>query len=200
MVRNPSRRLAVFTIIALLAVVTATHVCADYTVFSDSFDDGNWTANPRWEYAEPGPVTVSDERSTSAPYSLKVASTNELGAIRAFSGLCFAHQNYTCTFNLYVESMGDEAIPWCLQSTTGSLAVIIFILPGGTVQLFVIDSLEGWSGVSANVPYPLTYGEWALISPGVRRPHDRPVPGRPHRAGCQRDTGIRARPGQDLHR
>ena len=143
-----------------LVVTCCTVARADYGVFSDNFDDGDWTSNPRWEYAQPGPVTVSDERSTSGSYSLKIASINELGAIRTFSGLSSASQSYTCMFDLYIDSMGDEAIPWCLQSAGGSLAAIIFILPGGTVQLFVMDSLEGWSGVSADVPYPLTYGEW----------------------------------------
>lgn len=160
MARAMSRVGRIATAVTVLLAVNCSCVYAQYTVFLDSFDDGNWTTNPRWEYAKSGPVTVSSERSTSGPYSLKVASNNEVGAIRAFSGLSSTSQDYTCTFNLYVESLGDEAIPWCLQSTGGSTVAIIFIFPGGTVQLFVVDALDKWSGKTANVPYPLTYGEW----------------------------------------
>ena len=159
--RRSNARLAAIALIGVSVLVACCCAArADYTVFSDNFDDGDWTSNPRWEYAQTGPVTVSNERSTSGGHSLKVASNNELGAIRSFSCLSSASQSYTCTFDLYVESMGDEAIPWCLQSTSNATLAIIFILPGGTVQLFVADSVDIWSGKSANVPYPLTYGQW----------------------------------------
>jgi hypothetical protein len=153
-------RLLRTAVIALVLITVGGTVHADVTVFSDSFDDGNWTADPKWEYAQTGPVTVSSERSTSPPCSLKVAANNQLGAIRAFSGLFSATETYTSAFNLYVESMGDEAIPWALISTGSVTVAIVFILPGGTVQLFVSDRADQWHGVSANVPYPLTYGEW----------------------------------------
>jgi len=145
---------------ALALTVIGGAAIADFAAFTDSFDDGDWTSNPRWEYVQTGPVSVSNERSVSAPYSLKVASNNEMGAIKAFSGLTSATASYTSTFKLYVESLGDEAIPWALMSTSGSVTTIIFILPGGVVQLFVTDSTEIWSGKSANVAYPLTYGQW----------------------------------------
>lgn len=145
----------------LLLILLVVPASADLIVQRDSFDDGNLTADPAWEYVKPGSVTISDERATSGAYSLKVSSNNELGAVRTCSGIRTADQAYSCTFDLYVESMGDEAIPWSLQNTsTGGIAAIIFILPGGTVQLFVLDSTTTFSGKSANVPYPLTYGEW----------------------------------------
>jgi len=141
-------------IAAVLLFLTCPTACADYLAFSDNFDDGNWTTSPTWEEYPAGSVTVSSEQSTSGTYSLKVSSVNEMGAIRALSGLGSVSQCYSCTFNLYVESMGDEAIPWCLQSSSGSLALILFVLPGGTVQL------SDLRGKTSNVPYPLTYGQW----------------------------------------
>ena len=147
-------------LLLLLALLLCLPACADYPVFSDNFDDGNWTSSPTWEEYPAGSVTVSSEQSTSGQYSLKVASNNERGAIRATSGLGSTSQEYSCTFNLYVQSLGDEAIPWCLQSPSGGIAAIIFILPGGTVQLFVMDSTTTFHGKTSNVPYPLTYGQW----------------------------------------
>lgn len=134
---------------------------ADRVVQTDNFDDGNLTAEPIWEYVQPGSVTISSERATSGTYSLKVSSANELGAVRTSSGVRLANQPYTSAFNLYVESMGDEAIPWSVQNAyNGGIAAIIFLLPGGTLQLFVVNSTSGFTGKSANVPHALTYGEW----------------------------------------
>ena len=147
-------------LLVCLMLFACLPACADYLVFTDNFDDGNWTVSPRWEEYPAGSVTVSSEQSTSGQYSLKVASNNERGAIRATSGLGSTSQEYSCTFNLYVQSLGDEAIPWCLQSPSGGIAAIIFILPGGTVQLFVVDSTTTFHGKTSNVPYPLTYGQW----------------------------------------
>ncbi|MCL6518849.1 MAG: hypothetical protein K6T99_03390 [Armatimonadetes bacterium] len=151
-------------LIFLLAVFFVLFVSnlakAECLIFSDSFDDGDWTHNPKWEFSIEGPITVSNERSVSPPYSLNVSTNNQPGAIYAYSCLTSATQSFSCTFNLYIESMGDEAIPWCLRSTSGGVAAIIFILPGGTVQLFVLDSTSGWSGKASNVPFPLTYGAW----------------------------------------
>lgn len=147
--------------VLLLLILLCAPASADRIVQRDNFDDGNLTSEPSWEYVKPGPVTVSSDRATSGAYSLKIASNNELGAVRTCSGVRLASQPFTSTFNLYIESMGDEAIPWCVQNAySGTIAAIIFILPGGTVQLFVSDSTQGFSGKSANVPYPLTYGEW----------------------------------------
>ena len=141
-------------ITVVIFLVMCLPVLADYPVFTDNFDDGDWTNSPKWEANPEGPVTVSSERSTSGQYSLKVASDNELGAIRASSGLGLASQSYSSTFNLYVQSMGDEAIPWCLQNSSGGVVIIVFILPGGTVQLSDLH------GEYSNVPTPLTYGQW----------------------------------------
>ena len=145
----------------LLLILLSVSASAERIVQTDSFDDGDLTAEPSWEYVQPGSVTLSDEHVTSGPYSLKVSSANELGAVRTCSGVRLAAQPFTSTFNLYVESMGDEAIPWSVQNAyNGGIAAIIFLLPGGTVQLFVLDSTSAFAGKSANVPYPLTYGEW----------------------------------------
>lgn len=145
----------------LLTVLVCVRASADYSVFTDSFDDGDWTSNPKWTAtAQSESISVSNQRSVSGSYSLKVATTSESIAIRAYSGLWSANQSYTSTFNLYIESMGDEAIPWCLQSASGGVAAVIFILPGGRVQLFVVDSPDVWSGKTANAAYSLTYGEW----------------------------------------
>ncbi len=143
--------------IAVLFILLCTAAFADRIVQTDSFDDGNLTADPRWEFVQPGPVTVSGERSTSGAYSLKVASNNEMGAVRTFTGLIAPADSYTCTFNLYIESMGDEAIPWSLQNPYAGMAAIIFILPGGKVQLHVPD---GGSGKYSNVAQPISYGAW----------------------------------------
>ena len=157
--RSRSAHLLVLAALVLAAACPCAR--ADFILFSDGFDDGDWTANPRWEWAQSDPsVSVSTERSTSGQYSLKIDAANALGAIRAFSGLSSADHGYTFTFNLFVESLGDEAIPWCLQSTGGVVVAIIFIMPNGRVQLFVKDSADTWSGVSADAPEPVTYGQW----------------------------------------
>lgn len=157
MVHNKHKWCLIICLMPLLMSVCAA--ASQYAVFTDSFDDGDWTHQPRWEYVTVGPVSVSSERFVSSPYSLKVATANEQGAIRALSGLSSANQPFSCMFNLYIESLGDEAIPWGLESSSG-LAAIIFILPGGTVQLFVLDSTSTWSGKTSQVPYPITYGQW----------------------------------------
>lgn len=132
---------------------------ADDLAFSESFDDGNWTANPTWETAPADPsVSISGERFTSTPYSLKIAANNNMGAIRTSSGLTFAGQSFDCTFNLYAESIPEEAIPLCLQSASNGIVAIIFLLPQGKVQLSVPPPSGSW--VTVNAPTPLSYGAW----------------------------------------
>lgn len=149
---------ALITVIAALVFVCS--VClADVVVFSENFDDGDWTASPAWETAPADPsVTVSSERCVSPPYSLKIAATNNNGAIRTVSGLYRADQPYTCTFNVYVESIPDEAIPWCLQRSNNAIVAIVFLLPNGRVQLANINSSGAW--VKSDVGYALSYGRW----------------------------------------
>lgn len=146
--------------VAALFLLSFGRACAEYAVFSDSFDDGNWTSHPKWEYSQTGPVVVTGERSVSAPYSLKVGTSNALGAIKAYSGLSSTSQSYTCTFNIFVESMGDEGIPWCLQTSGGGIVAILFLMPAGTVQLCVSDSAGSWTNTTSTAPNVLTYGEW----------------------------------------
>ncbi len=143
--------------ILLLLILLCGSAWADSVVQRDDFDDGNLTADPRWTYVQPGSVSISDERSTSGAYSLKVASANEMGAVHTCSGVRTVDQTFTCTFNLFIESMGDEAIPWSVQNSSTGVAAIIFILPGGRVQLYVPDSV---SGKYANVVQPMSYGAW----------------------------------------
>ncbi|MBP6964840.1 MAG: hypothetical protein KBC96_10590 [Armatimonadetes bacterium] len=147
---------ALFTALAA-ALCLASLASADRIVQSDDFDDGDLTAGPRWTYVKPGSAAVSGEQKTSGSYSLKVASNNELGAVHTCSGVRSADQPFTSTFNLYVESMGDEAIPWSVQNADAGIAAIIFILPGGLVQLYVPGS---GSGVTVNLARHISYGAW----------------------------------------
>jgi len=144
----------------IAALILVRPVClADVVVFSENFDDGDWTANPAWETAPADPsVTVSTDRCVSPPCSLKIAANNSTGAIRTLSGICRADQPYTCAFNLYVESIPEEAIPWCLQRSNNAIVAIVFLLPNGKVQLANIDASGAW--VRSDVGYPLSYGRW----------------------------------------
>ncbi len=161
-------RLAAYAAVVSLLVMSAA--CADYTVvFSDNFDDGNWTANPLWTASPADPsVSISSERSTSAPYSLKIAANNNSGAIRTGSGIIAADEPFTCTFNLYVESIAEEGIPFCLQDLSNSIVLIVFLLKNGSLQFSEYTS-TGWHSV--NLPYPLTYNQWhsfRIVFDGVK--------------------------------
>ncbi len=151
------RALTAAVIAALLLVCS---VClADVVVLSESFDDGDWTANPPWESTPADPsITISSERCVSPPYSLKIDAANNTGAIRTASGLASADKPFTCTFNLYVESISEEAIPWCLQRGTNAIVALIFLLPNGKVELANIDSSGAW--VRSDVPDRLSSGQW----------------------------------------
>ena len=144
---------------AVIALLAASFACADYAVvFSDNFDDGNWTTNPLWSDSPADPsVSVSTERSTSAPYSLKIAASNNTGAIKTSSGIIAAAEPYVCTFNLYVESIAEEGIPLCLRDFSNTIIAIIFLLPNGKVQL---SEYSPTGRRTAQLPYPLTYGQW----------------------------------------
>ena len=143
---------------AILLVVACSIVHSDVVVFSENFDDGDWTNNPAWTAAPADPsVSISTTRYASPPCSLNITGNNSKGAIRAASGLSSATGSFTCTFNLYVESLAEEAIPWCMMSNSGSGLGIVFLLPNGRVQLAA--NVSGtWKG--AYVPYALSYGVW----------------------------------------
>ena len=151
---------ALLPAVAVAALMLVCSVClADVVVFSESFDDGDWTANPVWETAPADPsVSISGERSLSPPYSLKIAAANNMGAIRTASGLASADKPFTCTFSLYVQSLPEEAIPWCLQRSTNSIIALIFLLPNGKVELANTNPSGGW--LKSDVPYALSYGQW----------------------------------------
>lgn len=152
-----SARLA---LMLLLVIFTLCAVAvADELVFSENFDDGNWTANPTWETAPADPsVSISADRFTSTPYSLKIDASNNSGAIRTLSGLAFADESFDCTFSLYAQSIAEEAIPWCLQSASNGIVAILFLLPQGRVQLSVTSASGSW--VTVYAPTPLSYGAW----------------------------------------
>lgn len=156
--RLPSRTTTA-TFIAALLLVCSVCFAEEVVVFSENFDDGDWTSSPAWETAPADPsVTISSDRCVSPPYSLKIAAANNMGAIRTASGLTSADKPFTCTFNLYVESIPEEAIPWCLQRSNNAIVAIVFLLSNGRVQLANIDSSGAW--VRSNVAYPLSYGQW----------------------------------------
>ncbi len=148
-------RLATAVILLLLGCIRAQ---AQYTIFEDTFDDGNWTTHPKWESVVAGPVTVSTDCSVSGAYSLKVDTNNQQGAIRAYSGLSSTTQSYESTFQMYIASMGDEAIPWCIQTSTGSVVAAVFALPNGRVQLSVVNASGTW--LNSNATYTISYGAW----------------------------------------
>lgn len=142
------------------AIILAGAVCARAAeaVFTESFDDADWTANPIWQASPADPsVSISGTRFVSPPYSLKVAANNSMGAIRANSGLISATQSFTCAFNLYVESIPEEGIPWCLQDAANNIVALIFLLPNGKVQL---TEWQSGSWTRSDVPFALTYGQW----------------------------------------
>lgn len=156
---HPWARAARLALILVFVILTLCPVAwADDLVFSESFDDGNWTANPVWTPSPASPsVSISSERYTSAPYSLKIAANSSTGAIRTGTGLLSATQGFTCTLNLYVESIPDEGIPWCLQDLSNNIVAIVFLLPNGKVQLAEYRS-GTWT--RSDVPYALSYGQW----------------------------------------
>lgn len=149
-------RLAALVVVILL--VTTSLALAESVVFSENFDDGDWTANPLWTVSPADPsVTISNTRCVSAPYSLKIAASSNTGALKTSSGLIAANEAFTCTFNIYIESIAEEGIPFCLQDLSGSLIPIIFLLPNGKVQLAQYSS-SVWT--KSDVPSTLSYGQW----------------------------------------
>ncbi len=147
------------TIAALLASAAGSALAVPSIVFSDSFDDGDWTAGTYWRPSPASPsVTVSSEQFTSSPYSLKIDADNCSGAVRAPSGLRAFDQPFTCTFNLFVEAIPEEGIPWCLMDASGGVVALIFLLPGGRVELTTWKAEGGY--VKSAVAAPLPYGQW----------------------------------------
>lgn len=142
--------------VALLLIATAA--IADDLVFTENFDDGDWTANPTWEPVPADPsISISTTHSASAPCSFKVDAANNTGAIRTPSGLSSVQQSFTATFSLYIESIAEQAIPWCLRNDTNSIAAIIFLYPNGRVQL---AQYAGGVWTRSEVPTATSYNQW----------------------------------------
>lgn len=145
--------------LALAALTGSVGSAEPSVIFSEDFDDGDWTSNPYWTASPADPsVAISGEQFASGPYSLKIDANNASGAIRGPSGLRTFDQPFACTFNLFVEAIPEEGIPWCLMDSSGGVVALIFLLPGGRVELTTWKAGGGY--VKSAVPQPLSYGLW----------------------------------------
>ena len=159
--RGIPMRLRTFFTFALLLLLAAGF-CEARVCMTDSFDDGDWTTTPAWTCAPAGaPISVTGEANVSPPFSLKVSAVNQQGAVSTGSGLW--GQPFECTFNLYIQSMGDEAIPLALRASDGSAVAVLFLFSGGKGELFVSDSTSTYHGLTVKLSSPITLGCWHAV-------------------------------------
>jgi hypothetical protein len=135
------------------------------TTFIENFDDGNLSTSPAWArfYAdECSDCIVPDTtRYLSPPYSLKISTQSQRSAIESATRLMSSSLPFEFTTHIYVESMGDEAIPCLLRGASTVMA--LFLLPNADsmkVQLSVLKDTPQYEAVNLNIPDGYALDQW----------------------------------------
>jgi hypothetical protein len=125
----------------------------------ENFDDGELSHNPPWQqFYTPGLITIDSTRSRSTPFSCRVATLGQRSAIETGTRLFSSSQTFQISASVYVDSMGDEAIPLLLRGNNTVLA--LFLLPNGLVQLDVLKSNSQWETAQLRVPNGYALDRW----------------------------------------
>ncbi|UCD37878.1 MAG: hypothetical protein JSW54_13830 [Fidelibacterota bacterium] len=132
------------------------------TTFLENFNDGDLAVDPVWtRYYEsqcPDCITLDDSHYLSAPYSLKISTQDQLSAVESITRIYSVDVPFEFTTHIYVESMGDEAIPCLLRGANTVLA--LFLLDAGKVQLSVLKDTTVYAAVDLNIQEGYTLGQW----------------------------------------
>jgi len=134
------------------------------TTFVETFDDGTLTENPAWthylaeECLTGDCITIDSTQYHSAPYSLKISTDSVRSAIESITGIFSSAMPFQFTTHVYVESMGDEAIPCLMRGANTVLA--LFLLRNNVVQLTVLKNEPGWVPVEISIPGGYALGRW----------------------------------------
>lgn len=128
-------------------------------LFQENFNDGDLDDNPRWErFFNPSLVKTDTTQVLSPPFSCRISTVSQLSAIETFSHIYGSTVPFEISLNVYVESMGDEAIPLGVR---GSATVLyLFFLPSGKVQLTVLKSKSTWDPANLDVANGYVVGQW----------------------------------------
>ena len=152
------RTLAPFLILG--GLLAGGSALAQDVLLRESFDDGDLTANPPWLFFNEAAVCfqVDSTRFVSAPYSLRVSTSEQRATLQTTTYIYSKTMPFSVEMKVYVEEMGDEAIPLFLEGR--SLVLFLFLLPNGRVQLSVLKTTSGWNAVNLNVDHGYRTGQW----------------------------------------
>lgn len=145
--------------ISLLCLFSASLALSQTTLLSEAFDDGNLDKNPHWtKFYSAEFITIDSTIYRSAPYSCKIATVNTLAAIETATRVFSSTLPFEISENVFVESMGDEAIPLFLRGDATTL--VLFLLPNGKVQLDVLKETSQWVTAQLVVTSGYTLKRW----------------------------------------
>ena len=133
------------------------------TTFLENFDDGELSSNPVWTrfYDDicPDCIMPVTTHFTSPPYSLKISTLSTKSAIEGTTRLLSATLPFEFKMNVYVESMGDEAIPCLLRG--GNTVMALFLLPDTQrVQLSVLKDTTVYHAINLNIQHGYSLNTW----------------------------------------
>ncbi|MFC1546940.1 T9SS type A sorting domain-containing protein [Candidatus Neomarinimicrobiota bacterium] len=158
-------RLKAFHILLTIALAISLGSGETDTTFSENFDDGDLIANPIWtRYHDDvcsNCIAPDTTHYLSPPYSLKISTQSQLSAIESATRLMSASLPFEFTTHIYVESMGDEAIPCLLRGASTVMA--LFLLPkvdSMSVQLSVLKDTPEWNAINLNIPQGYALDQW----------------------------------------
>jgi len=148
--------------LVLLFLLSSTTLFSQTGVFTESFDDGNLTADPAWTNHDPRHrITLDSSRYVSAPASLKISTadsgTTSLAWIETNTRIYGTRLPFEVSEKVYVESMGDEGIPF-LMSGQGT-SFVLFLLRNGLVELTVLKGLP-WDAINLRVSNGYVLNRW----------------------------------------
>ncbi|MBI4428864.1 MAG: hypothetical protein HY562_07065, partial [Ignavibacteriales bacterium] len=127
-------------------------------LFREDFNDGDLDNNPPWErFFDVTLIKADTTHVLSPPFSCRISTINQLSALETFSHIYRSSLPFEISLNVYVASMGDEAIPLGVRGS--SSVFFLFFLPG-KVQLTVLKSKTGWDPANLDVPGGYTIGQW----------------------------------------
>lgn len=142
-------------LILLLCLFPASFSLSQTILLREAFDDGDLSRSPLWtKFFSSELIGIDSTAYHSAPYSCKIATVNQLSAIETSTRIYSSTLPFEITEYVYVESMGDEAIPLFLRGQ--ATVLVLFLLPNGLVQLDVLKETSQW--VTAQVRIPGGYG------------------------------------------
>jgi len=128
-------------------------------LLEESFDDGNLTERPLWSrFYATEPIAVDSTISHSPHFSCRISTVSQLSAIETSTRIFSSTLPFEIMEYVYVESMGDEAIPFLLRGQ--NTVLVLFLLPNGLVQLDVLKETAQWNTAQLRVPGGYGFRKW----------------------------------------